>query len=74
MVMSKLSKIDAAVEQVDWAIRFFLDNQAYIPAITLAGAAEEILGRAVQGDPSYKVLKEGLAEMLGEDGKGIGEK
>jgi hypothetical protein len=37
-----LSKIDAAVEQLDWAIRVFLDK-AYVPAITLAGAADEIL-------------------------------
>jgi hypothetical protein len=43
----ELSKIDAAVEQLVWAIRLFLDRQAYLPAITLAGAAEEILGQAV---------------------------
>jgi hypothetical protein len=43
----ELSKIDAAVEQLDWAIKLFLDRQAYLPAITLAGDAEEILGRAI---------------------------
>jgi len=32
-----LSKIDAAVDQLDWSIRLFLDHQAYVPAITLAG-------------------------------------
>jgi len=41
----ELTKIDAAVEQLDWAIRLFLDQKAYVPAITLAGAAEEILGK-----------------------------
>ena len=34
-----LSKIDAAADQLDWSIRLFLDHQAYVPAITLAGAA-----------------------------------
>jgi len=43
----KISKIDAAVSQLDWAIRLFLDHQAYLPAITLAGAAEEIIGKAL---------------------------
>lgn len=44
---TKIAKIDAAVEQLDWAIKLFLDHQACLPAITLAGAAEEILGEAV---------------------------
>ena len=42
-----LSKIDAAVDQMDWAIKLFLDHQAYVPAITLAGAAEEIIGETL---------------------------
>jgi hypothetical protein len=42
-----VTKIDAAVEQMDWAIKLLLDNQAYIPAITLAGAAEEIIGETL---------------------------
>lgn len=43
----EVSKTEAAVEQLDWAIRLFLDHQAYRPALTLAGAAEDILGKAV---------------------------
>jgi hypothetical protein len=46
-MQSELTKIDVAVDQLDWAIRLFLDHRAYVAAITLAGAAEEILGRAV---------------------------
>ena len=42
----ELTKIDAAVDQLDWAIRLFLDHSAFAAAITLAGAAEEILGKA----------------------------
>jgi hypothetical protein len=52
---SSLSKIDAAVDQIDWSIRLFLDHQAFVPAITLAGAAEEIVG-AVLGEQSVFAL------------------
>jgi hypothetical protein len=43
MVERQITKIDAAVEQLDWAIRLFLDHQAYVPAITLGGAAHGLL-------------------------------
>jgi hypothetical protein len=29
----EISKIDAAVDQLDWAIRLLLDHKAYVPAI-----------------------------------------
>lgn len=61
----ELSKIDAAVDQLDWAIRLFLDHEAYVPAITLAGAAEEILGRAVGSGAAFDVLKKQFATDLG---------
>ena len=35
----------AALLQLEWAIRLLLDYNAAIPAITLAGAADEILGK-----------------------------
>jgi hypothetical protein len=47
---TEILQIDAAVEQLDWAIRLFLDHQAYRPAITLASAAEDILGKKTIGD------------------------
>lgn len=40
-----VEKLDAAVEQLEWAIRLIVDHSAYLPAITLAGAAEEIFGK-----------------------------
>jgi hypothetical protein len=55
-----LSKIDAAVDQLDWAIRLFLDK-AYVPAITLAGAADEILGGAVGNRAASKILNQTFA-------------
>lgn len=60
-----LSKLDAAVDQLDWAIRLFLDNKAYVPAITLAGAAEEILGEMLGGDSAFGQLKQRIAATSG---------
>lgn len=52
-----VTKIDAAVEQMDWAIKLLLDYQAYIPAITLAGAAEEIVGETLGEKSVFSRLK-----------------
>ncbi|MCX7239411.1 MAG: hypothetical protein NTU86_03120 [Burkholderiales bacterium] len=52
-----VTKIDAAVEQMDWAIKLLLDNQAYIPAITLAGAAEAIIGENLGESSVFSQLK-----------------
>jgi hypothetical protein len=62
---STLSKIDAAVDQLDWAMRLFLDQQAYVPAITLAGAAEEILGETLGDRSAFAQLKTRLSAMTG---------
>lgn len=40
----KLMKLEVAVHQLDVAIRLFLEGD-YLSSLTLAGAAEEILGR-----------------------------
>lgn len=53
-----ISKIDAAVEQMNWAIKLFLDHRAYVPAIKLAGAAEEIVGEVLGGESVFSQLKE----------------
>ena len=63
----EISKIDAAVDQLDWAIRLLLDHKAYISAITLAGAAEEILGRAVGVGAAYGTLKKELSKEVSRD-------
>lgn len=61
----EISKIDAAVEQLDWAIRLFLDHRAYVPAITLAAAAEEVLGKAVADKAAFLQLKVKFTSTLG---------
>lgn len=57
----ELTKIDAAVDQLDWAIRLFLDHRAYVAAITLAAAAEEILGKPLAERAAINVLKKKIA-------------
>ena len=49
---TELTKIGVAIDQLDWAMRLVLDHQAFVPAITLAGAAEEILGKLLGGRPT----------------------
>lgn len=56
-----LSKIDAATEQLDWAIRLFLDHEAFVPAITLAGAGEEIVGEIIGEQSVFARLKRKLS-------------
>lgn len=60
-----LRKIDAAVDQIDWAIKLFLDHKAYVPAITLAGAAEEIIGQILETEAAFNVLKERISQETG---------
>lgn len=43
--MTQLTKLNLAVQQLDHAISLFLKREHLISAITLAGAAEEILGK-----------------------------
>lgn len=60
-----VSKIEAAVDQLDWAIRLFLDHRAYIPAITLAGASEEIVGQTLGDQSAFSLLKHRIAAQTG---------
>ena len=68
-----VNKIEAAALQLDWAIRLFLDHGEYIPAITLAGAAEEILGEAVSNEAAFHQLKVTLSEKTGIEEKIISQ-
>jgi hypothetical protein len=65
MVEHRLTKIDAAVEQLDWAIRLFLDHQAYVPAITLAGAANLMLHEMLGSKSTLPIAVDTLASKNG---------
>jgi hypothetical protein len=43
-----LTRVDLAIEQLDVALELFLKDRSVASALTLAGAAEEILGRALK--------------------------
>lgn len=56
--------VSLAVEQLDDALSLFLDEKHYVSSLTLAGAAEEILGRMIRHagqdnflDYKYKTIK-----------------
>lgn len=57
-----VDKIDAAIEQLDWAIRLLIDYNAPLPSITLAGAAEEILGKPLSETAHEKICDELMRE------------
>ncbi|MGA2658601.1 MAG: hypothetical protein ABSH34_13945, partial [Verrucomicrobiota bacterium] len=54
MCLIRLSKLDAAVSQLNVALTFYLEDRELVSAVTLAGAAEEILGKLCEqkGMPS----------------------
>ena len=58
----RLAKLDAAKIQLEAAIELHLDKASFIPAITLAGAAEEILGKALPA--GQQTAKQKLSQAL----------
>lgn len=51
-----MEKVTIARAQLEQAMRLFMDEVDYISAITLAGAAEEILGRQVEKNALDEIL------------------
>jgi hypothetical protein len=51
------NRVDLAAEQLDMALSLFLDKQSFVSALTLAGAAEEILGKALSHKGEQNSLK-----------------
>jgi hypothetical protein len=60
-----IHKVDRAVNHVDWAIRLVVDHGAFDVAITLAGAADEVLGKATGDRPAFRDLRARLQELSG---------
>lgn len=57
MIEQTHNRIDLAVEQLDVALSLFLEKNSYVSALTLAGAAEEILGKALSHHGKQTVLQ-----------------
>ncbi|MBT3068775.1 hypothetical protein [Rhodoferax sp. U11-2br] len=66
-------RLDLAKEQLDIALDLFLDQKKFSAAITLAGASEEIFGRALKlkgitpaVEKSYEAMARFHDELMGE--------
>lgn len=66
----KINKIDAGIEQLDWAIKLFMNEEAYIPAIALAGAADGIFGELGKG-AVLKQLCSNVTARTGEENNSV---
>ena len=42
------NKVEIAIEQLETALKLFMSRESYVSALTLGGAAEEILGMALK--------------------------
>jgi hypothetical protein len=63
---TRLTKLDAAISQLCHAIGLYLESTELISSITLAGAAEEILGKLVKnngGTPAHIQKAEGARSL-----------
>jgi hypothetical protein len=47
MATRTYTSVDLAVDQLNTAIGLFLNRQSYVSALTLAGAAEELIGKTL---------------------------
>lgn len=60
MPLATHRQLDLAVEQLQVALDLFLDGKSYVSSLTLAGAAEEILGKLAASSGKGSLLKEEL--------------
>lgn len=58
MEYSTHNKVNLAIEQLEVALSLFLEEKSYVCALTLAGAAEEILGMAAKIEGIENSLQE----------------
>lgn len=52
------NRVDLAIEQLEVALDLFLRKHSYVAALTLAGAAEEILGKALSLQEKWTILNQ----------------
>jgi len=73
-VTETLTNLEIAHRQLERSIELFLDRQDYISALTLAGAAEEILGKLLRKEGKNHWLDEitsGTLKLLGFEGEAL---
>ena len=62
---SPLTRVQAAQIQLERAIVLYLEEKDFVSAITLAGAAEEILGKAIAAARGEPVVESSAAAISG---------
>ena len=72
MTVLRISQVDAAVHQLSWAIRLLIEFNEPITAITLAGAAEEVM-KVEERPAAHLQIKSSLAERGIADAESIGK-
>ncbi len=60
MALATHRQLDLAVEQLQIALDLFLDGTSHVSSLTLAGAAEEILGKEADLSGKGNLLREEL--------------
>ena len=70
MPSTTFDRIALASEQLDAAIEIFLAERSDVSALTLAGAAEEILGQAVRQSGGENAMQQAF-EIMAETHKGL---
>jgi superfamily II DNA or RNA helicase len=73
-ITEKLTNLEIAHRQLERSIELFLDRGDYISALTLAGAAEEILGKLLKKEGKSHWLDEitsGALGLLGFEGAAL---
>lgn len=63
MTQRTYPRLDLATEQLEMALSLFLEQRSYASAITLAGAAEEILGKELVRQGRQSVLDWKIDQM-----------
>ena len=69
----RLTRLGAAVEQLEWAIDLLVNHNAPVAAIPLAAAAEELLGKMCSTQNAMDQLKSTLAADTGVNPDDIGK-
>jgi len=59
----EISKVDIATSQLDTSIQLYIDKTDLVSAVTLAGAAEEILGNLIRAQGKTTALEEVLNRL-----------
>jgi len=67
MTKKALSNIQVAERQLTMALRIYFEDQDYVSAITLAGAAEEILGKILMKSDSPNAMDMYISAMHNVD-------